>query len=219
MAVPQELDSQGIKKIIDDFGQAAVRAIEAGFDVIEIHAAHGYLLHSFLSPLANERHDDYGGSLENRARLLIEIVERIRSLIPEETPLFIRFSATDWVEGGWTVEDTATVASWTQEKGADFFDISSGGLLRDIFIAVSPGYQVPLTESVRKLGHVNASAVGKITTPQQAENIIASGKADAIFLGRKFTSEPHFALRAAHELGVAIDYCPIPFQAADWTTA
>ena len=145
-------------------------------------------------------------------------MERIREVIPEQTLLFIRFSGTDWVEGGWTPEDTAQVASWTQVKGVDFFDISSGGLIRDIFISVSPGYQVPLTETVRKLGDVAASAVGKITTPQQAEEIIASGKADAVFIGREFTSDPHFALRAAYELGAEIDYCPIPFRAANWAS-
>ncbi|TXN32641.1 NADH:flavin oxidoreductase/NADH oxidase [Lacisediminihabitans profunda] len=215
MDVPHELDLDEIKALVDAFGEAAVRSLEAGFDVIEIHAAHGYLLHSFLSPLSNERTDGYGGSLENRARLLLEIVARIRSVAPT-TPLFVRFSGTDWADGGWTPEETAQVASWAADAGADFFDISSGGLIRDIFISVSPGYQVPLTETVRRLGGVKAAAVGKITTPEQAEQILVDGRADAIFLGRELTRDPHFALRAAHVLGETIDYVPLPFRAATW---
>jgi len=216
MDTPSELDSSGIAKVLDDFATAAQRAVAAGFDVIEIHAAHGYLLHQFLSPLSNARTDGYGGSLENRARLLLEVVDRIRGVIPETTPLFVRFSGTDWIDGGWTVDETACVARWANERGADFFDISSGGLTGDIFISVSPGYQVPLTERVRELGGVLASAVGKITSPDQAERILADGRADAVFLGRELIRDPHFALRAAHELGAQIDYVPLPFRAASW---
>ena len=139
MDVPHELDLDEIKALVDAFGEAAVRSLEAGFDVIGIHAAHGCLLHSFLFPVSNERTDAYGGSLENRARLLLEIVARIRS-VALTTPLFVRFSGTDWADGGWTPEETAQVASWAADAGADFFDISSGGLIRDIFISVSPGY-------------------------------------------------------------------------------
>jgi 2,4-dienoyl-CoA reductase-like NADH-dependent reductase (Old Yellow Enzyme family) len=218
MDVPLELDQAGIDKVIDDFGTAAVRAVDAGFDVIEIHAAHGYLIHNFLSPLSNERTDEYGGTLENRARLLLQIVDRIREVVPESTALFIRFSGTDWVDNGWQPEDTAQVAHWAQERGADFFDISSGGLVRDIFISVSPGYQVPLTETVRRLGEVMAAAVGKITSAAQAEAILAEGRADAIFMARELIRDPHFALRAAGELpGVAIDYYPLTYTAADWS--
>jgi 2,4-dienoyl-CoA reductase-like NADH-dependent reductase (Old Yellow Enzyme family) len=217
MDVPQELDVAGIEKVIADFGAAAARAVHAGFDVIEIHAAHGYLLHSFLSPLSNERTDDYGGSLENRARLLLRIVDRIREIVPATMPLFVRFSGTDWVDGGWTPEETARVASLAQDHGADFFDISSGGLIRDIFISTFPGYQVGLTETVRRLGGVRAAAVGKITTARQAEDILAEDRADAIFLGRELTRDPHFALRAASELGVDIDYVPLSFRAAVWS--
>ncbi|MFC5503110.1 NADH:flavin oxidoreductase/NADH oxidase [Lysinimonas soli] len=217
MDVPVELDRAGLDKVVDDFGAAARRAVEAGFDLIEIHAAHGYLLHQFLSPLSNRRTDEYGGSLENRARLLLEIVDRVREVVPESMPLFVRFSGTDWVaEGGWTPEETARVCSWAVDRGADFFDISSGGLVRDIFISVSPGYQVPLTELVREQGRVQAAAVGKITTPAQAEAILQEGRADAVFLGRELTRDPHFALRAAKELGVEIDYVPLPFRAATW---
>jgi 2,4-dienoyl-CoA reductase-like NADH-dependent reductase (Old Yellow Enzyme family) len=155
MDAPTELDAAGITKVLDDFAAAARRAVNAGFDVIEIHAAHGYLVHQFLSPLSNVRTDGYGGSLQNRARLLLEVVDRIRDVIPETAPLFVRFSGTDWVDDGWTVDDTASVAAWAQQHGADFFDISSGGLIRDIFISVSPGYQVPLSERVRELGGVH----------------------------------------------------------------
>ncbi|GKT32046.1 NADPH dehydrogenase YqjM-like protein, partial [Aduncisulcus paluster] len=205
MDIPVDLNEAGISKVLDDFAAAARRAVAAGFDVVEIHAAHGYLLHQFLSPLSNQRTDRYGGSLANRARLLLEVVDRIRQVIPKETPLFVRFSGTDWVVGGWSVEETAQVATWAQEHGADFFDISSGGLAQDIFISVSPGYQVPLTERVRELGGVQASAVGKITSPRQAENILAEGRADAIFLARELARDPHFAFRAARELGAEID--------------
>ena len=215
--VPDELDKAGIDKIVADFRSAARRAVDAGFEVIEIHAAHGYLLHSFLSPLSNFREDEYGGSLENRARMLLEIVDAIRDEIPESIPLFIRFSATDWVEDGWTPEDTATVATWASERGADFFDISSGGIVRDIFISVEPGYQVPLAETVREVGRVKAAAVGKITTAQQAEAILQDGRADAIFMARELTRDPHFAFRAAHELGEDIDYVPLSFRASDWS--
>ncbi len=214
--VPLELDEAGIRKIVDDFGDGARRAVRAGFDVVEIHAAHGYLLHTFLSPLSNHRTDEYGGSLENRARLLLAVVERIRSVIPDSMPLFIRFSGTDWVADGWTPEETARVAGWAAELGADFFDISSGGLLRDIFISVSPGYQVPLAETVRELGGVRAAAVGKITTPAQAEAVLAEDRADAVFMARELIRDPHFVFRAAAELGVDIDYVPLSFRGANW---
>ncbi len=217
MDVPAELNLAGIDAIVDDFGSAARRAVEAGFDVIEIHAAHGYLLHSFLSPLSNLRQDGYGGSLENRARLLLRIVDRLREVVPVTMPIFVRFSGTDWRDDGWTPEETAQVASWAQEHGADFFDISSGGLIRDIFISVFPGYQVGLTETVRRLGGVRAAAVGKITTPQQAEDILAEGRADAVFLARELTRDPHFALRAAAELGADIEYVPLSFRASVWS--
>lgn len=217
MDVPWALTVEGIDRIVDDFGSAAVRAVEAGFDVIEIHAAHGYLLHSFLSPLSNHRTDEYGGTLQNRARLLLRIVDRVRASVPEGMPLFVRFSGTDWTDDGWTPEETATVAAWAQEHGADFFDISSGGLIRDIFISVFPGYQVGLTESVRRLGGVRAAAVGKITSPQQAEDILAEGRADAVFLARELTRDPHFVFRAAAELGAEVDYVPLSFRASVWS--
>lgn len=219
MDAPQELDQAGIDKIVHDFAQAAIRSVDAGFDVVMIHAAHGYLLHEFLSPLSNARTDEFGGSLHNRARILLEVVRAIRAVIPESMPLFMRFSGTDWVDGGFTIEETAQVAAWCSEVGVDFFDISSGGLLKDIFISVKPGYQVPLTEHVRSVARVAASAVGLITTAEQAEEIIASGKADAIMLARELIRDPHFPLRAAHELGVEIDYWPPQFRAGMWRDA
>ena len=214
---PQELDLAGIDKIVADFRAAARRAVDAGFEVIEIHAAHGYLLHSFLSPLSNFRTDEYGGSLENRARILLRIAKEIREEIPDSAALFIRFSATDWVDDGWQPEDTAQVATWAAELGVDFFDISSGGIVRDIFISVSPGYQVPLTERVRELGKVQAAAVGKITSGEQAEQILSEGRADAVFMAREFTRDPHFVFRAAHDLGETLDYIPLSFRASDWS--
>lgn len=216
LAIPVALDKAGIAKVVDDFASAARRSVEAGFDVVEIHAAHGYLLHSFLSPLSNFRTDEYGGSLENRARLLLEVVAAVRGAIPGGMPLFIRFSATDWVDGGWTVDDTATVAGWAAERGADFFDISSGGLVRDIFISVSPGYQVPLTEVVRQRTGRPASAVGKITSPQHANQLLVEDRADAIFMGRELIRDPHFVFRAAAELGATLPDMPPSFSPADW---
>jgi len=213
---PAVLDHDGIDKVVGDFGRAAERTVEAGFDVVEIHAAHGYLIHNFLSPLSNLRSDEYGGSLENRARLLLRIVDAVRALIPDEMPLFVRFSATDWVEGGWTVEETAQVAAWAHEAGADLFDISTGGLIRDIFISVSPGYQVPLAESVRRLAGVPVAAVGKILSAGQAQDIVSSGSADAVFLGRELIRDPHIPLRWAAELGAEMPGMPLSFGAADW---
>ncbi|MFE4544139.1 NADH:flavin oxidoreductase/NADH oxidase [Arthrobacter sp. NPDC056727] len=217
--IPKELDWEGIDKVVDDFAAAAQRSRESGFDVVEIHAAHGYLIHQFLSPLSNERTDDYGGSLENRSRLLLRIIAAVREAIGEEMALFVRFSATDWTEGGWDEHQNATVAAWCREAGADFFDISSGGIINGIFISVEPGYQVPLAEHVGRHGEVDVAAVGLITTPAQAEEIVASGRAEAVMLGREMIRDPHFALRAAHELGEEIDYWTRQYRGAVYQTA
>lgn len=207
-AEPRALEVAELAGIVSAFVDAAVRSVRAGFGLIEIHAAHGYLLHQFLSPLSNHRDDAYGGSLENRARLLLEIVRAVRAAVGEELPLFARFSATDWVDDGWDVEETAVVAGWAREAGADFFDISTGGLVGGVRIPLGPGYQVPFAERVGDDADVRVSAVGLITTPTQADAIIREGRADAVMLGRELLRDPHFPLRAAHELGIDVDYWP-----------
>ncbi|MCU1528878.1 MAG: oxidoreductase [Frondihabitans sp.] len=211
---PRALTTGEISDITAAFVAAAVRTRQAGFDFVELHAAHGYLIHQFLSPLSNERTDQYGGSLENRARVVLDIVRGIREATGDEFPIIVRFSATDWVEGSWNEHDTATVAAWAQEAGADFFDISTGGIAAAAQIPIGPGYQVPFAEVVREEGGVEAGAVGLIVTPQQAEDIVASGQADVALVGREFLRDPHFALRAASELGVELDYYPQPYHRA-----
>lgn len=206
-AAPAGLDLAGIDGVVADFAAAAARAIEAGFEVLEIHAAHGYLLHQFLSPLTNTRDDEYGGSLENRARLLLRVIDAVRDAAPA-VPLFVRVSATDWADGGWDEHDTSTVARWAADRGADFFDISSGGLVAHQRIVLGPGYQVGLAAHVRREARVPVSAVGLITDAGQAEAILAAGDADAVMAGREWLRDPHFALRASVELGVDLDYWP-----------
>jgi len=215
-AVPVELDRAGIDDVVADFVAATRRSIDAGFDVLELHAAHGYLLHQFLSPLSNLRTDEYGGSLENRARLLLEVITAVRVEAGDAAALFVRFSATDWAEGGWDQAQTATVADWARDAGADFFDISTGGLVSGTNIPLSPGYQVPFAEFVKHASSVEVSAVGLITEAHQAEEIITSGKADAVMLARAMMRDPHFPLRAAHELGVELDYWPDQYLRAKW---
>lgn len=205
---PHPLSVAEIDAIVDDFAAAARRALDVGFELLEIHAAHGYLLHEFLSPLSNSRDDEYGGSLENRARLLLRIVAAVREVAGASVPLLVRFSATDWIDDGWDQEQTATVAGWAHQAGADLFDISTGGLTIAQRIPLSPGYQVPFAEHVRDEAEVPVSAVGLITTATQAEEIVASGRADAVMMGRQMMRDPHFTWRAAHELGVHIDYPP-----------
>ena len=215
-AAPRELATEEIADVVAEFVAAAERSVAAGFDLIEIHAAHGYLLHQFLSPLSNRRTDAYGGSLENRARLVLDTVRAVRAAVGDELPLFVRFSATDYAEGGLNQEDTATVAAWAQEAGADFFDISTGGNVAGVTIPLSPGYQVPFADFVASTAGVPVNAVGLITGSAQAEAIVASGQADAVMLGREMMRDPHFALRAAHELGVEVDYWPEAYVRARW---
>lgn len=195
---PVALDEQGIADVVVAFADAARRSVAAGFDLVEVHAAHGYLLHEFLSPLSNAREDQWGGSLENRARLLLDIVRAVRAAV--DVPVLVRFSATDWTDGGIDEHQTAQVAQWALEAGADLFDISSGGLVR-ASIPVGPGYQVPLAATVRDEGDVPVAAVGLITEAEQAERIIVSGQADAILMGRKWMRDPHAALTFARDLG------------------
>lgn len=215
---PRQLSTEEIPGLVEDFASAAERAVSAGFDVIEIHAAHGYLLHQFLSPLSNQREDKYGGSLENRARLLLEIVTAVRERIGALTPLLVRFSATDYVEGGWDQAQTNQVARWARDLGADLFDISSGGIVTGVKIPTGPGYQVSLAQSARRESDSMVSAVGQITQSQQAEEIVASGTVDVVMAGREFLRDPHFALRAAHELGVEIPW-PDAYSRGVWPSS
>ena len=214
-AAPRELATDEIYEIISQWQASAELAVRAGFDAIEIHAAHGYLIHQFLSPITNHRSDEFGGSLENRARLLLEIVKAIRMVIPEKMPLMIRFSATDYREDGWTVEQTQTVAGWAAELGVDLFDISSGGLVTGVTIPTGPGYQVPLAASLSEAVDQPVAVVGQITEAQQAEDILQAGKADVIALARALLRDPYWPLRAAAELGVEVDW-PNQYTRGTW---
>ena len=213
-AAPRELGTEELQEIRDEFVAAARRAVNAGFDLIEIHAAHGYLIHQFLSPITNHRSDIYGGSLENRARLLVEIVLAVRAEIGDELPLAVRFSASDWIENGWDEEQTATVAKWLEDAGADLFDISSGGLSMAQKLTIGPGYQVPFAEYVGERVDASVSAVGMITTGTQAEEVLQHGKVDVIMVGRAALGDPYWPIRAAKELGEKIDYVPIRYSRA-----
>jgi 2,4-dienoyl-CoA reductase-like NADH-dependent reductase (Old Yellow Enzyme family) len=211
LEAPVELDPAGIAHVIESFAAAAVRAAQAGFDVLEIHAAHGYLLHQFLSPLSNRRTDGYGGDLAGRARLLLEVVDAVRDSLRDagsHALVFVRLSATDSADGGWDLAQTTTVARWAADHGAVLFDISSGGLVAHQRIEIGPGYQVPFSSEVRREAGVRTSAVGLIGEAAHAELILADGDADAVMAGREWLRDPHFALRASSELGVDIDYWP-----------
>ncbi len=198
---PHQLETGELRGIVEAFVSSAKNSIDAGFEAIEIHAAHGYLMHQFLSPLSNNREDEYGGSLENRARLLVETVIGIRAAVGDDVPLFIRFSATDYREGGWDETQTAQVAKWCADAGADLFDISSGGLITGVTIPSGPGYQVPLSEFVAERVDEPVTAVGQITEPKQAEEILQRGEVEVIMIGRAALRDPHWPLRAAAELG------------------
>ncbi|GAA3767811.1 NADH:flavin oxidoreductase/NADH oxidase [Microbacterium kribbense] len=212
-AAPAALDRAGIDQVVADFAAAARRAVAAGFTVLEIHGAHGYLLHQFLSPLSNRRTDEYGGSLANRARLLLRVLDAVRAAAPD-APLLVRLSATDWMDGGWDLAQTVTVAQWALEHGADMFDISSGGLVRHQQIRTGPGYQVGFAETVRRDTGAPVCAVGLIEDARQAEQVLADGAADAIMAGRQWLRDPHFALRASVSLGDEIDYWPAQYLRA-----
>ena len=208
-ATPRALSVEEIDEVVADFAHAARRALEAGFDTLEIHAAHGYLLHQFLSPLSNRREDEYGGSFDNRVRLLLRVVDAVRSVAPESTPLLVRISATDWVDGGWTVDDSVALAARLREGGVDLMDVSSGGNAT-ADIPVEPGYQVDFARRIRQETQMPTGAVGLITEPKQAEEVLAEGAADVVLLARAMLRDPHWALRAAHELGVPAG------QGVDW---
>ena len=211
--LPKAMTAADIQQLQQDFSRAVERALKAGFKVIEIHAAHGYLFHEFLSPLSNLRTDEYGGSFENRTRLLVETTAATRKLIGEEMPLFVRISATDWVEGGWNEEDSILLAIALKAVGADLIDCSSGGNSPQQKIAVGPLYQVPFAAAVKEDAGVLTAAVGMITTPTEAEGIISSGQADMVLLAREFLRDPYFPLRAAHELDVEVKW-PVQYERA-----
>ena len=210
---PQALTSDGIQEIVAAFAEAARRACEAGFRVIEIHAAHGYLIHEFLSPLSNRRQDAYGGSFENRTRLLREIVAAVRSSWPEGAPLFVRISATDWVDGGWDIQQSVELARRLKEIGVDLIDCSSGGNVAHAQIPVGPGYQTRFAEQIRRETGIMTGAVGMIVSPAQAEHIVATGQADAVIIAREFLRDPYWPLRAARELGQPISW-PVQYLRA-----
>jgi 2,4-dienoyl-CoA reductase-like NADH-dependent reductase (Old Yellow Enzyme family) len=199
--LPRALDLAGIQEIVAAFTAAARRAMRAGFRVIEIHSAHGYLLHSFLSPLSNKRTDAYGGSLESRMRMLLQVAKALRETIPEEMPLFTRISSTDWVEGGWDVDQSIVLARALKPAGVDLIDCSSGGVVPGAVIPLAPGYQVRFAAAIREQAAIPTGAVGLITEPDQAESIIKSGQADLVFLAREMLREPYWALKAGRALG------------------
>lgn len=213
-AAPLELDKAGIEKVKADFKAAAARALAAGFKVIEIHGAHGYLINEFLSPLSNHRTDEYGGSFENRTRFLLEVIESVKETWPEENPLFIRISSSDWTEGGWTADDSVALAKILINKGIDLVDCSSGGNVL-AKIPLKPGYQVEFAEKVKREAGILTGAVGLITEPEQANEIIQTGRADLILIAREFLRDPYFPLRAAHKLGHDIKW-PVQYERAKW---
>jgi 2,4-dienoyl-CoA reductase-like NADH-dependent reductase (Old Yellow Enzyme family) len=198
---PRALTSSEIRQVVDAFAAAARRALRAGFECVELHAAHGYLLHQFLSPLSNQRDDAYGGSLENRMRLALEVARAVRETWPNELPLLVRISATDWAEGGWDLEQSVELCRRLRETGADLVDCSSGGLVAYAKMALGPGYQVPFAAAIRERAGVATGAVGLVTEPAQAEEIVASGKADVVLLARALLRDPYWPLHAAQALG------------------
>ena len=211
--MPQALGAAGIDKVVADFRAAATRAAAAGFGVIEVHAAHGYLIHEFLSPLCNRREDEFGGTLANRARLLLRIVAAVREAWPPPRPLFVRVSATDWAPGGWDIDECVELARWLKRDGVDLIDCSSGGAVPHVSIPVGPGYQVPFAARIRRESGIATGAVGLITDARQAEAILERGEADLVLLAREFLRDPYFPRRAAVELGAAID-APLQYRRA-----
>jgi len=227
-AVPQSLDQPGIDAVVEAFRQAALRAITAGFDFVEIHAAHGYLLHQFLSPLSNQRTDAFGGSFQNRTRLVLEVARTVRNTWPAHLPIFVRISATDWVEtrvpgdrssspgwqGGWNIDDSVQLARLLRDQGVDLVDVSSGGLVPNAKVPVGPGYHVEFASRIRREAPIPTAAVGLITASAQANAIIEQGDADLVLLGREFLNHPYWPLRAAADLGEPASWPPQYLRAA-----
>lgn len=201
LPAPRTISIAEMKETVDLYRAAAKRALDANFDVVEIHGAHGYLIHSFLSPITNLRNDEYGGSFENRIRFLLEVVEAIREVWPNSHPLFLRTSSHDWIEGGWSTEENSELAKILLTKGVDLIDCSSGGIKADISYPVGPGYQVRFSEDIKKGSEMLTCAVGMITDPESADEIIRSNRADAVMLGREFLRDPNWVLHAATKLG------------------
>jgi 2,4-dienoyl-CoA reductase-like NADH-dependent reductase (Old Yellow Enzyme family) len=210
---PAELSVAEIRELTQAFAAAARRALAAGFEVLEIHSAHGYLLHEFLSPLSNQRRDDYGGAFENRARFLLEVTDSVRAVWPERLPLWVRISATDWADGGWTADDSVRLAALLREKGVDLIDCSSGGLVPYAKIPNSPGYQVPFAQRIKRESRILTGAVGLITEPEQADGIIRDAKADVVLLARAFLRDPYWPLHAAQALRAEVAP-PVQYQRA-----
>jgi len=213
-AVPAALDQAGIDAIIDAFRQAAQRALTAGFDLVEIHAAHGYLLHQFLSPLANQRTDAYGGSFDNRTRLVLQVVDAVRAAWPAHLPVLVRISATDWTVGGWTLDESVQLARLFRQRGVDLVDVSSGGMVPYAQIPAGPGYQVDFAARIRREAGIPTAAVGLITEPAQANNIVAKGEADIVLLAREFLRDPYWPVHAAIALGEPASWPPQYLRAA-----
>jgi 2,4-dienoyl-CoA reductase-like NADH-dependent reductase (Old Yellow Enzyme family) len=199
--IPKEMDSPEMERVAESFVRSAIRAKASGFDVLELHLAHGYLLHEFLSPLTNMRNDQWGGSIEGRMRYPLEVVRRVRQVWPQELPLFVRISATDWVPGGWSIEDSVVLARQLKLLGVDLIDVSSGGIVPHAAIPVAPLYQVALSERIRSEAKIPTGAVGIVTAPEEAESIVRSGKGDAVLIGRAMLRNPNWPLEAALNLG------------------
>ncbi len=213
-AAPRALDEAGIRQVVEAFAVAARRAVQAGFDIIEVHGAHGYLIHQFLSPLSNTRADGYGGDLERRSRLLLEVVDAIRTTVDDAVPVIVRLSATDWTDGGLTAADTGRIGTLLADHGVDLLDISTGGNVAHARIPAGPGYQVPFATAVRAAAGLPVSAVGMITDAQQAEQIVATGLADVVMVGRESLRDPNFPIRTAAALRYDLPYRPAPFARA-----
>ena len=215
-STPRAMTGDDIQKVIADFVAATRRAVMAGFDVVEVHAAHGYLLHQFLSPLSNSRIDEYGGSFENRVRLTLEVSRAVRDAFPSHLPVLVRVSASDWAAGGWTPDETVQLARLLMEIGIDVLDVSSGGLTADQKIEVGPGYQLPFAERVKRETGMVTMAVGMITNPQQAETLLEREQADLVALARELLRDPHWPQRAASELGTKMDVPDQYTRAVRW---
>ena len=211
--IPHELSIEEIKKLVQDFKEAAIRSVNAGFDLIEIHAAHGYLVHQFLSPISNQRNDDYGGSFENRIRFLLEIVDEVNSILDENHPLFVRISASEYVEGGWSIEDSVELCKILKQKNVDLVDVSSGGNYHGAKITLFDGYQVPFSEQIKTEAKIKTGAVGLIKTAEQAEEILQQNKADLIFVGREILRNPYLACSYAQQNHENC-YFPQPYERA-----